>query len=124
MLDLFKLAQSLYLHDLRDCPEGFIVVRTFEEAVQAFKENPINLLSLDHDLGEDEHGNELPNGYDFVKYFCENGLRANKIFLHTDNPVGRKNMYETLLAAQRRGFIDADIEIFHYSITRNKYSGD
>ncbi|WP_127530943.1 cyclic-phosphate processing receiver domain-containing protein [Paenibacillus kobensis] len=114
---------NLYLDDLRDCPEGFIVARTFAEAVKVFRENPINLLSLDHDLGEDENGNELPNGYDFVKFFCENGLRANKIYLHTDNPVGRKNMYETLLAAQRRGFIDADIEIFHYSITPNKYSG-
>lgn len=31
-------------------------------------------------------------------------------------------MYETLLVAQRRGFIDEDIEIFHYLITPNKYS--
>ncbi|WP_240041454.1 cyclic-phosphate processing receiver domain-containing protein [Paenibacillus ginsengarvi] len=59
---------NLYLDDLRNCPEGFIVARTFEGAVQVFQENPINLLSLDHDLGEDEHGNELPNGYDFVKF--------------------------------------------------------
>ncbi|WP_372239020.1 hypothetical protein [Paenibacillus sp. FSL A5-0031] len=29
------------------------------------------MLSLDHDLGEDERGNELPNGYDFVKYFVK-----------------------------------------------------
>ncbi|MFB9324698.1 cyclic-phosphate processing receiver domain-containing protein [Paenibacillus aurantiacus] len=115
---------NLYLDDLRDCPEGFIVARTFEEAVRVFQEHTINLLSLDHDLDEDEQGNELPNGYDFVKYFCENGLRASKIYLHTDNPVGRKNMYETLLAAQRRNFIDGDIEIFHNSITPNKYSGD
>ncbi|OAS15027.1 hypothetical protein A8708_14240 [Paenibacillus oryzisoli] len=114
---------NLYLDDLRDCPEGFIVARTIEEAIQCFQEHSIELLSLDHDLGEDENGNELRNGYDFVKYFCENGLRASKIYLHTDNPVGRNNMYETLLAAQRRGFIDEDIEIYHYSITVNKYSG-
>ncbi|MGG4189910.1 cyclic-phosphate processing receiver domain-containing protein [Paenibacillus peoriae] len=80
-------------------------------------------LTLDHDLGEDVDGKELPNGYDLVKYFCEHGLRADKIYLHTDNPVGRKNMYETLLAAQRRGFIDEVIEIYHYPITVNKYSG-
>ncbi|WP_341866031.1 cyclic-phosphate processing receiver domain-containing protein [Paenibacillus ferrarius] len=81
-------------------------------------------ITLNFRTGEDENGNELPNGYDFVKYFCENGLRASKIFLHTDNPVGRNNMYETLLAAQRRGFIEEDIEIYHYPITANKYSGD
>lgn len=119
-----KSTVNLYLDDLRDCPEGFIVVRTFEDAVQAFQEHTINLLSLDHDLGEDAHGNDLKTGYDFVKYFCENGLRASKIYIHTDNPVGRKNMYETLLAAQRRGFINENIEIYHYSITTNKYSGN
>lgn len=84
----------------------------------------MNILSLDHDLGEDTEGNGLKNGYDFVKYFCEHGLRANKIYQHTDNPVGRMNMYETLLAAQRRGFIYKDIEIYYYPITVNKYSGD
>ncbi|MBA2938896.1 hypothetical protein HZF08_11305 [Paenibacillus sp. CGMCC 1.16610] len=115
---------NIYLDDLRDCPEGFLVARTFEEAIQYFKLYTVELLSLDHDLGEDENGNELRNGYDFVKYFCENGLSASKIYLHTDNPVGRKNMYETLLAAQRRGFIDEDIEIYHYALTVNKYSGE
>ncbi len=33
-------------------------------------------------------------------------------------------MYETLLAAQRRGFINEDIEIYYYPVTVNKYSGD
>lgn len=115
---------NLYLDDLRDCPEGFILARNYEEAIRFFQTYEVDVLSLDHDLGEDVHGNELRNGYDFVKYFCENGLRANKIYLHTDNPVGRKNMYETLLAAQRRGFINDDIEIFHYPITPNRYSGE
>ncbi|WP_312027100.1 cyclic-phosphate processing receiver domain-containing protein [Paenibacillus illinoisensis] len=34
-----------------------------------------------------------------MKYICENGLREGKIYLHTENPVGEKNMYETLLVA-------------------------
>ena len=75
-----------------------------------------------HDLGEDLQGNLLPTGYDLVKYICEKGLRANKIYIHTDNPVGRENMYQTLHGAKRRGFIDSDIEIYHYSITENKYT--
>ena len=54
---------------------------------------------------------------------CERGYRANKIYIHTDNGVGRANMYETLKGAQRRGFIAEDIEIYHYSITPNRYSG-
>ncbi len=47
------------------------------------------------DLGEDLQDNLLPTGYDLVKYICEKGLRANKIYLHTDNPVGREKMYQT-----------------------------
>lgn len=88
-----------------------------------FTNYTVDILSLDHDLGEDKQGNLLPTGYDLVKYICTEGLRANNIYLHTDNPVGRENMYETLKGAQRRGFIDSDIKIYHYSITENKYSG-
>lgn len=114
---------NVYVDDLRDCPEGFTIARTFEEAVALLEQHEVDILSLDHDLGEDAEGNLLPTGYDLVKYFYEHGLRANKIYLHTDNPVGRENMYETLKGAKRRGFIDQDIEIYHYSITSNRYSG-
>ncbi|WP_374187416.1 cyclic-phosphate processing receiver domain-containing protein [Priestia aryabhattai] len=114
---------NLYLDDLRDCPADFEVARSYDEAIERFNTHTIHILSLDHDLGEDENQQLLPTGYDFVKYMCEHGLRADKIYIHTDNGVGRENMYQTLLAAQRRGFIDEDIEIYHYSITVNKYSG-
>jgi len=115
---------NLYVDDLRDCPEGFVVARNVEEAIYYLENFTVNILSLDHDLGADQDGNLLPTGYDLVKIFCEKGYRTNKIYLHTDNVVGRENMYHTLKGAQRRGFIDQDIEIYHYSITVNKYSGD
>ncbi|WP_431028144.1 cyclic-phosphate processing receiver domain-containing protein [Lysinibacillus sp. LZ02] len=114
---------NLYVDDLRDCPEGFTIARNVEEAIRYIENHRIHILSLDHDLGEDENGSLLPNGYDLVKYICEKGLRADRIYIHTDNGVGRENMFHTLKAAQRRGFIDKDIEIYHYSITINKYSG-
>lgn len=113
---------NVYVDDLRDCPVGFVVARTFQEAIHLLENQEVDILSLDHDLGENTEGNLLPSGYDLVKYMCENGLRANKIYIHTDNPVGRTNMYETLQGAKRRGFIDSDIEIYHYSITENKYT--
>lgn len=113
---------NLYLDDLRDVPEGFILAKTVEEAIYYLENYKVEILSLDHDLGEDEKGNLLPTGYDLVKYICENGLRADKIYIHTDNPCGRLNMYETLRGAQRRGFIDIDIEIYNYPFTKNKYT--
>ena len=113
---------NLYLDDLRDCPESFILARTIEEAKYYLENFVVRILSLDHDLGIDEKGNLLPIGYDLVKYVCENGLRADNIYLHTDNPVGRLNMHETLIGAQRRGFIDIDIEIYNRPVVPNKYT--
>jgi hypothetical protein len=122
-MDNRKESINLYVDDLRDCPPGFVIARSYEDAILYLKSRNINILSLDHDLGEDQSGNLNPSGYDLVKYICENGLRANKIYIHTDNSVGRDNMYQTLLGAQKRGFIESDIEIYYYPITENKYSG-
>lgn len=119
---MMKKKINLYVDDLRDCPKGFIIARTVEEAKEYFKNFEIGILSLDHDLGIDEWGNLLPTGYDLVKYICEEGLRADKIYIHTDNPVGRENMYRTLLGAMNRDFIENDILIYQYPLTPNKYS--
>lgn len=115
---------NLYVDDLRDCPKGFVVARNVDEAIHYLENYKVSILSLDHDLGEDLEGNLLPTGYDLVKIFCEKGYHVDKIYIHTDNGVGRENMYHTLKGAQRRGFIDQDIEIYHYSITVNRYTGE
>lgn len=113
---------NLYVDDLRDCPEGYVVARTAERALEILREQKVGILTLDHDLGEDENEVLLPTGYDLVKQFCQEGLFVDKIYIHTDNGVGRTNMYETLKGAQRRGFISEDIEIYHYPITKNIYT--
>lgn len=112
---------NLYVDDLRKCPESFIIARNYESAIKYLNEYKIDILSLDHDLGEDNKGNLLLTGYDIVKYICENNIEVKKIYIHTDNAVGRENMYETLLAARRRGFIKSSTEIFRYPLVPNKY---
>lgn len=115
---------NVYLDDKRDCPNGFLIARTIDEAIHYLENYDVHILSLDHDLGEDAQGELLKTGYDLVKHICANGLRANKIYIHTSNPVGREDMYKTLLGAQKRGFIDSDIQIRYYSITIDKYSNE
>lgn len=107
---------NVYLDDVRKCPKGFILARTAEEALKLIREGHVAVLSLDHDLGINEQGKERLTGYDLVKIFCEEGLYVDEVYMHTDNVVGRNNMYETLLAAQRRGFISKNIKIRHYPI--------
>lgn len=124
-MEVFQLTKeiNLYVDDLRDCPDGFVLARNVEEAIFYLENYTVQTLSLDHDLGEDAQGNLLPTGYDLVKIFCEKGYHVNKIYIHTDNGPGRDNMFHTLKGAQKREFIEQDIEIYHYSITVNKYSG-
>lgn len=107
---------NLYLDDSRDCPKDFVLAKTIEEAIYYLKNFKVNILSLDHDLGIDKNGKLLPTGYDLVKYICENNIYIKEVYLHTDNPVGRENMYETLIASQRRGFISKDIKIYKYPL--------
>ncbi|MGG3691794.1 cyclic-phosphate processing receiver domain-containing protein [Heyndrickxia ginsengihumi] len=127
ILDLFRGFNwiNIFLDDLREIPEGFVGARNILEAIDLMEKNRVHIMSLDHDLGMDDKGNLLPTGYDLVKYVCENGLRpADKIYLHTSNPVGRENMYRTLLSSRKHGFIGDDIEIYHYPLTKITYSND
>jgi len=118
---------NLYVDDLRDIPDEFIGARSYNEAILFLKNYPINILSLDHDIGEDEQGNLLPTGDDLVYWLIEYGANKspfiiNEIYLHTDNPVGRDRMYKALVRAQERGFIHKKTKIYHYSITNNTYT--
>lgn len=53
---------NLYVDDLRKCPDGFIIARSYDEAIEILNTSKINILSLDHDLGIDGDGIEK-NGY-------------------------------------------------------------
>lgn len=61
-------------------------------------------------MGIDDNAVEK-NGYDIVKYLCEYEISPRKIYIHTDNVVGRDNMYYTLIGARNRGFMDSGTEI-------------
>lgn len=60
----------------------------------------------------------------FTNLLIDRGADINKTdsigrtYLHTHNVIGRENMYQTLLASRKRGFIDQNIEIYPYSFTQ------
>lgn len=88
---------NVYLDDLRDCPERFILARNALECRLLLLSNDVNILSLDHDLGEVD----AETGYDFCKWLVEAGeyetkIYPKEIYLHTANGVGRDNMYQLL----------------------------
>jgi hypothetical protein len=113
---------SLYVDDLRDCPNGFVVARTVDEAIYFLTHYEVDVMSLDHDLGEDADGSLMPSGYDLVKYMGEHRLTARTIHIHTDNPVGRENMYCSLLSFKRHALIPSDTSVYRHGIAPNRYS--
>lgn len=88
---------NIYLDDLRDCPDRFVLARDASECRWLLLNNEVNILSLDHDLGD----SNAETGYDFCKWLVEEGLDKpyiypKVIYLHTANGVGRNNMFQLL----------------------------
>ena len=83
---------NIFLDDIRPAPEDYILVRSGREFVELVLKNKynINIVSLDHDLG-----NNI-TGYDVAKWIVINDIWPNKIIIHTQNPVGKENMYKLL----------------------------
>ena len=86
----------LYIDDIR-FPEYFhqigatiCVARNYEEAIQSINACNFDLISLDHDLGEEK------TGYDIAKYIVENQIKVPPIAIHSANPVGRLNIEHLL----------------------------
>lgn len=107
---------KVYLDDVRTPVEKeWVVARNYEEFVKIIQElglENINVISLDHDLGEsaiaEYYSNAKPNniidyenilektGMDCCKFLVNESMDTNiplpQIFVHSANPVGRVNM--------------------------------
>lgn len=84
----------IYLDDMRDIPRSYEPARNYDECIKLLEENKgkVDIISLDHDLGE------AKTGYSVCKWIIENeyfdGLK--EIHIHSANPVGKVNMIELL----------------------------
>lgn len=69
---------------------NWIICRSVDQVKILLHNGLVDNLSLDHDLGQD-----LPTGYDLVKWMVENDCwPKGDITIHSANPVGAKNMKE------------------------------
>lgn len=83
---------KVYLDDERQTPLGFVRVYWPDEAIKLLKTEKVELISLDHDLGDDERG----TGYDVLLWIEEqvflNGFKAPEILVHSANISARHKM--------------------------------
>lgn len=87
---------NIYLDDERNTPEGFVRCFWPEEVIELLESNQVNILSLDHDLGDDNHG----TGYDVLLWLEEkvfNGFVPPKeIKVHSANISARDKMQNAI----------------------------
>lgn len=104
---------KIILDDIRLQPPGWMLFKSPEPFIEWRKNNPnvvIDMLSLDHDMGE-----TFMSGYDAVKHIINNPDMHPEMIkrwsFHTDNPIGFQNMYLYVINAQECDVIPEDITI-------------
>ncbi|MCA2016684.1 hypothetical protein LDJ79_11225 [Vibrio tritonius] len=92
---------KVYLDDERQTPEGWRRVYWPEEAITLLKQGIVTEISLDHDLGDDEHG----TGYDVIlwieKAVATQGFQPPSIRVHSANSSARQKMEFGIANIQR-----------------------
>ena len=98
---------KVYLDDVRnpkrEYGEDWILVRTYQEAINLLKTGQVEMISLDHDLGYTDPDH---TGYD-VASWIEQQVDAGKIpcpdvYCHSWNPAGRKQIGQVIDNLNRR----------------------
>jgi len=93
---------KIYLDDVRPTPPGWHRCYWPEEVIELLATEQVTHLSLDHDLGDDEHG----TGYDVLLWLEEQvflyGLAAPSIIqVHSDNSSAREKMLRAIASIKR-----------------------
>ena len=93
---------KLWLDDERPVPDGWVLAKTAIEAITELRRQEFEVVSLDHDLGE-ENG----SGYDVLLYleaqvFTNPDFKCPEILIHSANPSGRQRMQLAIGSINRR----------------------
>ncbi|PGO34103.1 hypothetical protein CN984_02200 [Bacillus cereus] len=93
---------NVYMDDQRSCPYGYVLATTVESALRMVRDNEINIISLDFNMGW-----RKKSGLDFVETFCREGLYVNEIHLHTNDVIGMHQMRKRIERGKEQGEIEA-----------------
>jgi hypothetical protein len=83
---------KVYLDDERETPDGFVRVYWPDDAIALLEQGNVSVISLDHDLGDDERG----TGYDVVLWIEEQVYTTDytppTILVHSANSSAKAKM--------------------------------
>jgi hypothetical protein len=91
---------KVFLDDVRSAPDGWVLVRTVKDAINALKTGRVLEISLDHDLGT-----AYSSGYDVLNWIehevAKGWAHPPLIHIHTMNPVARTRMEAAVRQIER-----------------------
>lgn len=96
----------VWLDDVRAAPDGWVHVKTPEEAIDLLRSGQVEEISLDHDLGLATPESER-TGYDVVAWLEEAVATGGwkhavpEIHVHSANPVGWQRMEQAIKSIRR-----------------------
>lgn len=96
---------KLYIDDIRPAPEGWMLARTVDEAIDLLQSRDWDEVSFDYDLGDVSYGYTTPERTGntlaaLLVDLVQTGKRkAPKCHVHSWNPAGQKRIIATLVAA-------------------------
>lgn len=93
---------NVFLDDVRRAPDGFLLVRRAEEAIDCLLTRNVEVLSLDHDLGDAD----TATGYDVLLWLEERVAMKEMsppsvIRIHSANVGARKKMEQAIESIRR-----------------------
>jgi hypothetical protein len=96
-LDDIRIPSDVYPNE-----SNWVTVTTASECIDMLTKNHVDVLSLDHDLGDDSDG----TGYDVLRWLEEQVYMHDyeaplDIRVHSANPVGRARMLSAITSIKR-----------------------
>lgn len=92
---------KLFLDDIRhpfwiyEDVTDWVIVRNIDDFKKIVSENIDNIecISFDNDLGTDDNGNILPDGYSCLNWLIDNDIYVKGIIVHSDNVVANEQIF-------------------------------
>jgi len=92
---------KVYLDDERPTPSGWVRAYWPDDAIEFLLTGMVEVISLDHDLGDDSRG----TGYDVIRWIEEqvvfNSFRPPVIWVHSANPSAHERMIQGLRSIKK-----------------------
>ena len=99
---------KLWLDDIRTAPEGWVWVKTYQQAIRCLRGGEVDEISFDYDLGY------KMTGCDVAKWIDDkvrtDGFRMPEWKIHAENKVGRDKIEKVMRSAWRSWGVGVKIQ--------------